>query len=205
MTPWWRDAVLYQISVRSFAEARRAKLALMRHVVLLRGINVGAHNRIAMPALRELLERAGFDEVQTYLQSGNVVLSSSATGEQVARTCERLIADELGLRIAVVVRTRAQLAKVVERNPFREVATDPKRYQVSFLSARPAPAVLEKLEQVRAEDERLAVIGREIYAWHPGGAARSKLWAMLAGPSLKVTATARNWTTVTKLLELASA
>jgi uncharacterized protein (DUF1697 family) len=176
----------------------------MRHVVLLRGINLGARNRIAMPALRELLTGAGFEDVRTYLQSGNVVLSSDATSSNVAEQCERLIADELDLAIKVVTRTRDEIAQVVERNPLGDVATSPKRYQVSFLSAEPDPEVVRKLESLALPSERMAVIGREIYAWHPDGVARSKLWAGLAGPALKVTATARNWTTVTNLLELAS-
>jgi uncharacterized protein (DUF1697 family) len=176
-----------------------------RLIVLLRGINVGSRNRIAMPKLRELLEDAGFDDVQTYVQSGNVVLSSRAAAATVARRCERLIADELGLEIDVVVRTRNELATIVRRNPLADVAKNPKRYQVSFLDRKPPAAVLKKLEAAAAPSEQLAAIGREIYAWHPAGVARSKLWALLAGRGLGVTATARNWTTVTKLLELADA
>jgi uncharacterized protein (DUF1697 family) len=176
-----------------------------RLIVLLRGINLGSRNRIAMPKLRELLEDAGFDDVQTYVQSGNVVLSSRAAAATVARKCERLIAEELGLEIDVVVRTRNELATVVRRNPLADVAKNPKRYQVSFLDRKPPTAVLKKLEAVAAPSEQFAAIGREIYAWHPAGVARSKLWAMLAGRGLGVTATARNWTTVTKLLELADA
>jgi len=157
-----------------------------------------------MAKLREALEDAGFVEVRTHLQSGNVVLSSKAKPEQTARACERLIAAEFGLEIDVVVRTPAELARVVERNPLGKVATDPKRYQVSFL-AGPLPASAKrKLEEAVEEPEQLVVSGREIYAWHPKGVARSKLWARLAGRGLGVTATARNWTTVTKLLELAS-
>jgi len=102
-----------------------------------------------------------------------------------------------------VVRTRAQLASVVRRNPLGDVATDPKRYQVSFLAKKLAPATVRKLEAAAVESEALVVSGSEIFAWHPEGVARSKLWAMLAGNGLGVTATARNWTTVTKLLELA--
>jgi len=177
---------------------------LARHVVLLRGINLGSRNRIAMPALRTALEGAGFDEVETYVQSGNVVLASRASAKEVARKVERLIADEFGLDVAVVVRTRSALAKVVERNPLADVATNPKRYQVSFLDGKPTAAVLRKLEDAAAPEERFVHAGSEIYAWHPEGVARSKLWALLAGRGLGVTATARNWTTVTKLLELAS-
>jgi uncharacterized protein (DUF1697 family) len=174
-----------------------------KHIVLLRGINIGSRNRIAMPQLREVLAAAGFEDVKTYVQSGNVVLSAKGSAQAVARKCERLIADEFGLDIPVVVRTRAELAKVVARNPLGKVAVNPKRYQVSFMTGQLAAGVVRKLEEAAAPDERLVVSGREVYAWHPGGAARSKLWAMLAGRGLGVTATARNWTTVTSLLELA--
>jgi uncharacterized protein (DUF1697 family) len=174
-----------------------------RHIVLLRGINLGSRNRIAMPKLREALADAGFEDVQTYVQSGNVVLSSDASSAEVARTCERQIAERFGLDVPVVVRTRAELAKVVKRNPLGKVAKNPKRYQVSFLAGKLEPDVVRKLETMAAPSERFVVDGREIYAWHPEGVARSKLWAALAGRGLGVTATARNWTTVTKLLELA--
>ena len=175
-----------------------------KQVVLLRGINIGPRNRIAMPKLREVLEGAGFEDVATYVQSGNVVLSSSKKSDAVARECERLIGEHFGLEIDVVTRTRAQLAKVAERDPLGKVATNPKRYQVSFLAGRPPSGLRAKLERAKAEREAFAIHGREIYAWHPEGVARSKLWALLAGKDLGVTATARNWTTVTKLLELAS-
>jgi uncharacterized protein (DUF1697 family) len=173
-----------------------------RQIVLLRGVNLGARNRIAMPELRDALAEAGFDEVQTYLQSGNVVLSSKAKPEQTARKVERVIAERFALEIDVVARTRAELARIVKRNPLEKVAVDPKRYQVSFLSGRLGADVVRKIEAAAVEPEQVVVIGREVYAWHPATIARSKLWALLAGRGLGVTATARNWTTVTKLLEL---
>jgi uncharacterized protein (DUF1697 family) len=176
-----------------------------RLIVLLRGVNLGSTNRLPMPKLRSALEEAGFADVATYVQSGNVVLSRADSAATVARKVERLIKKEFGLEIAVVVRTRAQLAQVVKRNPLDKVAKNPKRYQVSFLEKKPPAALVRKLEELAAPTERLAAHGREIYAWHPQGVARSKLWAALAGKGLGVTATARNWTTVTKLLELADA
>jgi uncharacterized protein (DUF1697 family) len=172
------------------------------YVVLLRGINLGSRNRIAMPKLRDALEGAGFDDVRTYLQSGNVVLSSGRKPDSAVR---RVIANEFGLDIAVVTRTRAQLAKVVERNPLARVARDPKRYQVSFLDRKPSREIVRRIEEAADPKERVVADGREIYAWHPNTIARSKLWALLAGQSLGVTATARNWATVQKLLELADA
>jgi uncharacterized protein (DUF1697 family) len=174
-----------------------------RHVVLLRGINLGSRNRVSMPKLRELLEAAGFDDVRTYLQSGNAIVSTPRKADEIARRTERTIAKELGLEIDVVVRSRAQLAAVVKRNPLEKVATTPKRYQVSFLATKPPRGLAAKLEEAAVESERVVVSGREVYAWHPAGVARSKLWALLAGRDLGVVATSRNWTTVTKLLELA--
>jgi uncharacterized protein (DUF1697 family) len=177
---------------------------MARYAALLRGINIGPRNRIAMGELREALEEAGFEEVQTYLQSGNVVLTSTGKSASVARTCEQVIAERFGLEIPVVVRSRAELAQVVKRNPLGELATDPKRYQVSFLTAKLPAKTVRALEDIAAPSEQLVAIGREIYAWHPKGVARSKLWARLAGKDLGVTATARNWTTVEALHALAA-
>jgi uncharacterized protein (DUF1697 family) len=156
-----------------------------------------------MPKLREALADAGFRDVQTYVQSGNVVLSSGAAPERAARKVERTIEEAFGLEIPVIVRTRNELAKVVARNPLGDIAKNPKRYQVTFLDGKLAAEVVRKLEAAAAPSERFVVDGREVYAWTPSGVAGSKLWALLAGRSLGVTATARNWTTVAKLLELA--
>lgn len=175
----------------------------MHQVVLLRGINLGSHNRVSMPALRETLTGAGYEDVRTYLQSGNVVLASDASPDRLAAQCERLITDAFGLTVSVIVRTRDELVAVVRRNPLAEVAVNPKRYQVTFLSAELGSEEVEKLAALAAPSERFTAIGREVYAWHPEGVARSRLWARLAGQGLGLSATSRNWTTVTKLLALA--
>ncbi len=156
-----------------------------------------------MADLRTLLTDAGYEDVGTYVQSGNIVLSSREKPAKLElRVCE-LISDRFGFDVPVVVRTRDQLAKVVAANPLEDVADNPKRYQVSFLS-EPLPAeVSKRLRELAVESEALVIDGREIYAWHPDGVARSKLWNGLAGKDLGVTATARNWTTVTTLLEMA--
>ncbi len=156
-----------------------------------------------MPALRDALTAAGFGDVRTYLQSGNVVLSSSAKANDVVRKVKRLIAEEFGLDIAVVGRTRPQLAKVVELNPLKKVAKNPKRYQVSFLEAEATPELTRRVEEAAVPPEQVVAVGREIYAWHPDGVGRSQLWALLGSQRLGVTATSRNWTTVTSLLKLA--
>ncbi|MBV9606555.1 MAG: DUF1697 domain-containing protein [Solirubrobacterales bacterium] len=173
-------------------------------ILLLRGINLGPHKRVAMPELRAALTEAGFADVRTYVQSGNVVLASRASPAKVGAEAERVIAERFGFDVDVIVRTADELADVVARNPLADVAVDPKRYQVSFLDAEPDPAALEKIAALKAEPERLVAIGRELYAWHPDGIGRSKMWNKLAGAGLGVRATARNWTTVTTLLEMAS-
>jgi uncharacterized protein (DUF1697 family) len=176
---------------------------MAQHILLLRGINLRSTNRVSMPDLRAVLEDGGFADVRTYLQSGNVVLSADAKADDVARTSERLIKAEFGLEVPIVARTRAQLAKVVELNPLAKVAKNPKRYQVSFLATKPTRDVIRRVEEAAVAEERVVAIGREIYAWHPEGVARSRLWALLAGKQLGTTATTRNWSTVTSLLALA--
>jgi uncharacterized protein (DUF1697 family) len=156
-----------------------------------------------MPALRELLSSEGFEDVRTYVQSGNVVLSTPRSPSRVGAEAERLIAGRFGFEVDVIVRTGAELGEVVTRNPLGDVAVDPKRYQVSFLESEPDPEAVSRIAGFAAESERLVAIGRELYAWHPDGVARSKLWAKLAGNGLGVRATARNWTTVETLLEMA--
>ncbi len=175
-----------------------------RRVVLLRGINLGPRNRIAMPELRELLSSAGYDNVRTHLQSGNIVLDNERPPTALEAEVERLIAEQLELDIAAIVRTRRELAAVVELNPLASVASNPKRYQVSFLAGELPAERTEQLSSLATDSERLAIHGRELYAWHPDGIARSKLWASLAGPGLGVKSTARNWNTVEALLALAS-
>ena len=153
-----------------------------------------------MPALREALTADGLRDVSTYVQSGNVVLSSGDAPAEVAGRVHDLIAQAFDLDIAVVVRTRNELAEVVARNPLEDVADNPKRYQVTFLDRELDAETLDKLSALALPDERFVALGRELYAWHPDGVARSKLWPALAKQK---SATARNWTTVTTLLEMA--
>jgi uncharacterized protein (DUF1697 family) len=175
----------------------------VRQVLLLRGINLGPSRRVAMADLRDALTEAGYKDVRTYVQSGNVVLSSSKSSAKLGHEAEKVIAGRFGFDVDVVVRTRDELAAVVAANPLADVADSHKRYQVSFLSAELSPDTTQRLHALVAEPEALVIDRREIYAWHPAGVARSKLWNTLAGKSLGVTATARNWTTVETLLEMA--
>jgi uncharacterized protein (DUF1697 family) len=173
-------------------------------VAFLRGINLGSRRRVSMAELRGLLAGHGHDNVRTHLQSGNVVLESKLPPARLGRALEEQIAAGLGMDVQVIVRTRAELAKVVERDPLGDVATDPARYLVSFLSAKPKPSVVREFAAVEVAPERFVVSGREIYAWHPGGIQGSQLAKLLSEQRLGVAVTARNWNTVAKLLALAS-
>ena len=169
---------------------------------MLRGINLGGHHKVPMAELRALLTEAGYGNVRTYMQSGNVVLDGGgAPAGELEDRVAALLAERFGFAAPVIARTRDELAGVVALNPLADVVTDPKRYQVTFLAEPPDPGLMERLEATAAGEERVEAHGREIYAWHPDGIARSKLGNAMAGPRLG--ATARNWSTVTTLLSLA--
>ncbi len=176
---------------------------MARQIVFLRGINLRATRRIGMADLRELLESEGYEDVRTHLQSGNVLLSSTLSARRLETAVERSVEKRFGFDVRVLVRTFAELAKVVERDPLGEVAKDGSRYLVSFLSQKLPAKVARELESAEVAPEQVVVAGREIYSWHPGGQQRSPLRKLMTDDRLGVVSTARNWNTVTKLLELA--
>jgi uncharacterized protein (DUF1697 family) len=172
---------------------------------MLRGINVGSHRRIAMADLRVALAAAGYPGATTYLQSGNVLLRSDASPEQVAGTVEQAIRSHFSLEVPVLVRTREQLAALLAHDPLAHVATDPRRYQVTFLMAPLEPATEQALRDFLTPVEQIAFTDREVFAWHPDGIHQSRLATALASPRLGQVATARNWATLTQLLKLTRA
>lgn len=176
---------------------------MTRHIALLRGINVGSHNRIGMAELRESLSAAGYAGLHTHLQSGNVVLTSDAEPAEVAAAVREHLRGEFDMDVDVLVRTRDELADILARDPFGALATEAKLYQVSLLAAEPDPRGAAEVTGADLGGERVVFSGREIYAWHPGGIQRSKLAAMLTPKRLGTTVTARNWNTLTKLLDIA--
>jgi uncharacterized protein (DUF1697 family) len=155
-----------------------------------------------MAGLRQALTE--FGDVRTYLQSGNVVLVADQPPVQTRAQLERIIEDRFGFPVPVVMRTGDELAEIVRLNPLADVAENPKRYQVTFLEAELPDGRGEELQVLARGDERLVVLGREVYAWHPDGVARSKLWAKLGSTGLGVTGTSRNWTTVCALAKMAA-
>jgi uncharacterized protein (DUF1697 family) len=172
------------------------------YVALLRGINLGARNRVAMADLRAVVERAGGEDVRTYVQSGNVVFRSRSSAARLAASLEAGIRRPLGLDIAVLVKTKQQLAKLVERNPF--ASADPSTLHVTFLAKAPARDRARKLSEQSFAPDELHVAGREVYLRCPNGYGRTKLSNAFLEQQLAVPATTRNWRTVTTLAELAA-
>lgn len=170
---------------------------------LLRGVNVGGHQKLPSAMLKKACEAAGGTAVRTYLQSGNAVFrTSDRSAERVAEKLESALHDVAGFSVDVIVRTFAELQEIIERNPFGSDA-DPRRLVVIFLGRAMAKPAFAALEKECAAGERIVNAGRELYAWFENGMGRSKLASCFTERKLGVTCTARNWNTVTALLRLA--
>jgi uncharacterized protein (DUF1697 family) len=178
------------------------------HVALLRGVNVGGRNKLAMAELRRSVESLGHTQVATYLQSGNVVFAS--TGDDpvaLAAELQDLIARELGLRCVVVVLSRAEWAEVVAGNPYPE-ESDPRHLHAVVQPSAPSTedlAALQAAQQragAKGSADELTVVGRTVYLRTPDGMGRSELAAQLARSPRTAAGTARNWTTVVSLMAL---
>ncbi len=181
-------------------------MSLQRYAALLRGINLGSRNKVVMGDLRELVESLGYEDVSTYVQSGNVVFSSSLTSPaRIEKSIEDGIRRRLGLEVATLVRSARDLETIVGKNPFiraRGGTRDPATLHVTFLSGAPSLSKAEELRSKHPGPDDLAFSGREVYLCCPNGYGRSKLGNSFFEKELGVDATTRNWRTVTKLLEL---
>jgi uncharacterized protein (DUF1697 family) len=173
---------------------------MTRHIALLRGINVGGHKRIPMADLRALLAERGYEDVRTYLQSGNAVVTTRRKPAAVERDVSAAIAEALGHDVDVVVRTAGEIAEVVRDDPFADLRDDPKRHQAVFLGGAPDAEAIATLERTDFSPERLVVRPGVLHAWCPVGVNDSPLMKALA--KVRTTATARNWRTVEALLEM---
>jgi uncharacterized protein (DUF1697 family) len=177
----------------------------VRYVGLLRAVNVGKR-QVSMPKLKALLEARGHDEVQTVLQSGNVVFTAPRTAAaELERTLSRAIEAEFGFPVPVLLRTGAQLGKVIDANPFAaEARREPKYLQVAFASGKVPAAAFSDVDRSRFAPDDFRVGVNELYLWYPNGSGRSKM--KLDVPGVRhLDFTARNWNTVLKLRDLASA
>jgi uncharacterized protein (DUF1697 family) len=174
-------------------------------ISMLRGVNVGGHNRVKMEALRALYESLGLLDVQTYVQSGNVVFRAKERNlAALAKSIEDGIEHNFGFRPGVVVRTTSEMRDAIAKNPFaKRQNIDPSRLLVTFLSAAPDAEARGNALAIKTFPEELRIDGREAYIYFPNGMARPKMSWPRIEKALKTWGTGRNWNTVTKILEIA--
>lgn len=177
------------------------------YISLLRGINVGGHKKIPMKDLKTLYESAGFTNVKTYIQSGNVVFNAKSSDIlRINTKIEKAIEDSFGFPVTVITRLDADLGKIIKRNPFAgQDRIDERHLFVVFLGAKPSTAAVKELSipAVKTRDE-LKVSGLEIFVHCPDGYGRTPYSILFFEKKLKVAATARNWRTTTTLYAMAT-
>ena len=184
------------------AKGESAKAA-STYVALLRGINVGGNNKLAMKDLAAMFAKFGCSDVKTYIQSGNVVFrAGDAVAARVPQGIAKAIADGAGMKIPVIVRKASELRKVTETNPFLARGADAGALYVFFLADRPAKAEIAKLDPARSPGDEFIVQGAEVYLHCPKGVGKTKLTNAYFDGKLGTVSTARNWRTVLKLVEM---
>ncbi len=174
-------------------------------ISMLRGVNVGGHNKINMTALRALYESLKLEDSRTHVQSGNVIFrSKEKMSRGLAKKIQNAIEREFGCRPEVILRTTDELRKAIAASPFAHRRNlEPGKILLTFLDAEPGPRAHATLLSLKSHPEELHLKGRELYIYFPNGAGKSKLpWASVA-KLLNTTGTARNWNSVTKMLAIA--
>lgn len=174
-------------------------------ISMLRGVNVGGHNKIKMDALRALYESLKFEEPRTYVQSGNVIFrTKERNSAALAKKIQSAIERTFKCRPEVILRTTDELKQAISSIPFAASRNlEPGKILVTFLATEPAPDAHATLLTFKAYPEELHLKGRELYIYFPNGAGKSKLpWSSL-DKRLKTTGTARNWNSVTNMLAIA--
>jgi uncharacterized protein (DUF1697 family) len=174
-------------------------------IALLRGVNVGGHNKISMQTLRELCAKLKLCEVQTYLQSGNAVFCTDERDlVAVSKRIQTAIESKLGFRPEVILRTIPELRDAIARNPFaRRRGLEPSKLAVTFLASEPSKEACENVLKIKMDPEELRIDGRQMYIYFPNGMARPSFSWPVIERTLKIPLTSRNWNTVNKLLEMA--
>lgn len=173
------------------------------YLALLRGINVGGKAKVPMKDLRTLLEDLGYEDVRTYLQSGNVVFEDqSSAPEELAAGLGDAVSRAFEFKVSVLIRAHRELAGVATANPFPTEGANPSSLHVMFLAARPSSTAVKALDPDRSPPDEFVVKDREVYLSFPNGSARSKLTIDYFERKLGTRATARNWNTIMKVLEL---
>lgn len=174
------------------------------YIALLRAINVGGRNLVSMCDLRALFESLGYSDVQTLLQSGNVVFKAKAGSAALERGLEQQTERRFRFPVAYFVRSAAEWEAIITRNPFpREAKKEPSHFVAMCLKDSPSSEQVDALRAAIRGPETVEVAGRELYAVYPNGQGSSKLTNTLIESKLQTRGTARNWNTVLKLAALA--
>lgn len=174
-----------------------------KYVAFLRGINVGGNNKIKMESLRETFSALGFQNVKTYINSGNVIFETVKTADAaLSRKIEAAIETEFSLKIKVIVRAMEEIRGIIENNPFAGQFENDKDLHVLFLGEELPPEKKELLLSQNNNSETFAVRNREIFCLLRTGVADSLLGKGFVDKKLKTPATARNWRTIQKIAEL---
>jgi uncharacterized protein (DUF1697 family) len=174
-----------------------------RYVALLRGVNVGGKNKIAMKSLAALFSDARCRRVETYIQSGNVVFSADATtaAKAVAAICSA-IRQQFGFQTQIVLRSRNEMERIEGANPYFKAGMPLDQLHVSFLADAPAAERVALLDPNRSPPDQFTLSGGEIYLYLPNGGGSTKLTNAYFDSKLKTFSTVRNWRTIQKLLEI---
>jgi uncharacterized protein (DUF1697 family) len=174
-------------------------------ISMLRGVNVGGHNKIKMDDLRRLCESLKFEDPRTYVQSGNVIFRTKEKNSlALVKKIQDAIERKFGFRPAVILRTTGELRSAMAATPFAASRKlEPGKILVTFLSDEPGSDANAILVGLKNYPEEIHLKGRELYIYFPDGAGKSKLpWSQVE-KLLKTTGTARNWNSVTKMLAMA--
>lgn len=174
-----------------------------KYVALMRGINVGGKNRLPMAELRAVFEEVGCTNVQTYIQSGNVLFEAGAGARQLPGTVAQIIESRFGYRVPVVLREAAALSALADNNPFLTPGQDTKKLHLMFLADEPDRERAAALDPNRYAPDAFHLRGKEVYLYFPNGTARSKLNTAYFDRALATVGTVRNWNTLNRLIELA--
>lgn len=179
------------------------------YVILLRAVNVGGTGKLPMADFRKLLADAKCTNVETYIQSGNAVVDAKCTAPALTKAVAGALMKHMGTAVPVIVRTRAELERVIAENPFAtEAAANGARVHAVFLSAVQPAAKAQELQQIvtkyPARRDRFHLAGDTLYLHLPDGAAETKFTAASVDRILGCVGTARNWNTVLRLREMAT-
>jgi uncharacterized protein (DUF1697 family) len=173
-------------------------------VSLFRGINVGGNNPVRMDDLKELHKSLGLQEVETYIQSGNVVFTSDEVDwTQIQKDIEDGFAQKFGFQVKVMVRTADEFNAMVENNPFQnQPIKESNRVIAMFLASHPISTAREDIQKTYSGPEEIHIAGQEAYIYYPEGMGRSKLSNTFLEKKLQTRGTARNWNTVLRLQKM---